>query len=160
MNGHLFKRKRGHKGRKTFGTRQLATLAAATGLLLGVGVGAVQAAAAYGNVASVYVGGRTYSTQSFFVSDAPAYAGTNQWTGSAVGAGWMGTNARTFYGNGTLCGDGGYYFNSGSTTFMGSAKYTTCGAHSDYYSWGVTAHWNGSGYSYWYTNRSPSLSAS
>ena len=160
MNCHFFKRQRECKGRQVLGARRLATFAAATGLLFGAGVGAAQAATAYGTVGTVNAGGRSYSTQSVFVSDAPAYAATNQWTGSAVGAGWMGTNARTFYGADILCRDGGYYFNSGSTTFMGSAQYTTWGAHSDYYSWGVTAHWNGNGYEYWYTFRSPSLSAS
>ena len=121
MNCHFFKRQRECKGRQVLGARRLATFAAATGLLFGAGVGAAQAATAYGTVGTVNAGGRSYSTQSVFVSDAPAYAATNQWTGSAVGAGWMGTNARTFYGADILCRDGGYYFNSGSTTFMGSA---------------------------------------
>ena len=94
-----------------------------------------------------------------------ARSGVNHTTSNLIGmteitsspaapAGWMGVNCRIFQSsNDALKVDTGYAF---TTSAYGSyTKFCYFGSHGTYYSWGVTALYNGSGNTYTYTYRSP-----
>jgi hypothetical protein len=82
--------------------------------------------------------------------------GMTQITSSpAIPSGYMGANCRIFRSSdNALKVDAGYGFNpsNGTVTFQRNCNY---GTHGTYYSYGVTALYNGSGNTYTYTYRSP-----
>lgn len=136
------------------------------GLICGVFLGAASvalAAEAYGTVGGTYViDGHTYYNRSDILTQqggSPSdWAYTVTWTqnNSTVGAGWIAVDARKFK-NGSLCEQTGYQYNSSPVTGLGLyANSVACGSGT-YYSYGLTAYWNGNGYDYYDTFRSPSL---
>jgi len=73
-----------------------------------------------------------------------------------VDAGWMGVDARKYV-NGRLCAETGYLYNGARNDYQTALEHRVrCGA-GVYYSWGVIAVWNGGGYDYYYSPRSPNL---
>jgi len=74
-----------------------------------------------------------------------------------IPAGWMGVNCRIFQSsNNALKVDAGYSFTTLTATGFEKACYY--GVHGTFYSYGVTALYNGSGNTYTYTYRSPDRS--
>lgn len=67
----------------------------------------------------------------------------------------MGSDGRLFNSAGQLLDDSGYIFNSGPATGQsGGVNYPA--SHGAFYSYGNSAAYTGSGYSYNYTYQSPS----
>lgn len=106
------------------------------------------------------VNGRTYKTRSIMYT-VPTMtkdeAETTIFTisGANVAAGWIAANGRKFK-NGALCSQTGYEFNASAADGLGALTWGGCGA-GVYYSYGTIAAWNGSGYNYYYSPKSPSL---
>jgi hypothetical protein len=108
------------------------------------------------------VDGHEYATQSSVYTQqlgSPSdWASTQLWTTNYayVGAGWMAADARKFK-DGSICEQTGYQYNNSSVYYQEAMAHTTACGSGTYYSYGVVAVWNGSGYDYYYTFRSPSL---
>jgi hypothetical protein len=87
----------------------------------------------------------------------PATAWTEVFTngGFNVPAGYMGAYPIMFYSNGAICRQGSWEYNGSASNNDVSGVGPGCGAGPVYYSQGVSSGWNGSGYSDYYTNRSP-----
>jgi hypothetical protein len=128
---------------------------------LGVTSVALAASATSATGYTPYVDGVQYATNStqYTIPTLPHDdAQTYMWSysdGNGVPAGWMGVDARSFK-NGSLCVQTGYQFNPGTYYSWYSRTSTGCGSGT-YYSYGVIAAWNGSGYNYYYSQQSPSL---
>jgi hypothetical protein len=136
-----------------------ATIAAAIiGVAIGAGPGAAFADAASGWGYFGPYAGYSYKNQSLIYNSLSTHvtASTttaNQGSGNVPG-GYMGADARLFTSTGALKAESGYRFTSGaanSTTVP--VQYTV---HGTYYSYGVSAVYNGSGNSYVYAYQSPS----
>ncbi|MEN6389827.1 MAG: hypothetical protein ABFD04_05375 [Syntrophomonas sp.] len=93
-----------------------------------------------------------YSTSGVFASSvvAPQYGGT-------CPAGYEGLMARLYNNSGYLINSSSWYFNSSEASSMEgiAPSYYTGG---NYYSHGITAAYNGNGYNYYYTFKSPVIS--
>lgn len=138
---------------------------AVVGLICGAFLGIVSVALAAEATSSTgytpYVNGHNYWTNSIIQTQQPGspsvWAVTNVGpTSGTVGAGWMGADARKFK-NGSLCEETGYLYNGSSTDAWGAIAHSTACGSGTYYSYGVIAVWNGSGYNYYYSQQSPSL---
>jgi hypothetical protein len=108
------------------------------------------------------VDGHQYGTYSVMANNEPGSPSDWAWTtmfttdDAYVTAGWMGVDARKFK-NGSVCEQTGYQYNKNSANWMlVTANNTACGSGT-YYSYGVLAAWNGNGYAYYYSQKSPSL---
>lgn len=128
------------------------------GALFGISVGAAIAGTAsspkgyYGPIK-----GWSYWNQATVHTGSPRiYASTtvSQNGTSNVPSGYMGALAR-LYKNSALCASNGYSFNSGPANSLSVPTLSACGSGT-YYSYGATAAYNGNGYSYYYTFKSPS----
>jgi hypothetical protein len=144
------------------GCRRTILVGLVCGGFLGVASVALAATAysAYGYTGTV--NGHDYGTRSIVYTQQPGspsdWAGTTVYTtgGENVGAGWMAADARKFK-NGSLCDETGYLYNSISTNWEEPiAEARACGSGT-YYSYGLIAVWNGNGYNYYYSQKSPSL---
>jgi hypothetical protein len=134
------------------------------GLAAGAALGAASVALAATSYSSIgytpRINGHVYETQSIMYTIPTLThdeAETDVWTqgGETVGTGWIGINARKFV-NGSLCNQTGYQYNTRSTSFFGALTAGGCGS-GVYYSYGTFDVWNGGGYDYYYSQKSPSL---
>ena len=143
-------------------SKRMAVVGLICGAFLGIASVALAAQATSATGYTPVVDGHEYATDSVMYtqqSGSPSdWAYTQLWTtgGENVGAGWMGADARKFK-NGSVCESTGYEYNSSPFSIQGAmAASTACGSGT-YYSYGVIAVWNGSGYNYYYSQQSPSL---
>jgi hypothetical protein len=158
--------------KRTVGMFRASTTAMIVGLVCGAGLGIASVALAANATYSAYgytatIDGYQYGTRSIMYTDEPGspsdWAATTVFptvndspAGSGeVPAGYMGADARKFI-NGSVCEQTGYYYNSVKASNQKVfAQTTPCGAGT-YYSYGLIAVWNGSGYDYYYSEKSPS----
>lgn len=107
------------------------------------------------------VNGYYYQNQSYCAKDTElpgAWAGTTvlpQWYGSAP-AGYMGAQANLYNSAGSKISTGSWRYNS-STSYGISAVSSYTSQNGVYYSKGQTAAYNGNGYNYYSTYRSPNI---
>ncbi len=140
-------------------------LGATIALIGGALAGAFSVSAAYaadsGYSGPFTVNGVGYQNRS--TADAgPSWASWVRVSSGTAGDGWIGVNARLLNaGDGSLCSQTGYLYNSGSPRPAGTEFVNTgggsCGS-GNYYSQGLTQHWNGGGYDTWYALQSPNVS--
>ena len=143
-------------------SKRTAVVGLVCGAFLGIAAIALAAQATSATGYTPVVDGHQYATQSILYTQEPGspsdWAYTLLWTtgGENVAAGWMGADARKFK-NGSVCESTGYQYNNSSSSSQGAlADSKACGTGT-YYSYGVIAIWNGSGYNYYYSQQSPSL---
>lgn len=75
-----------------------------------------------------------------------------------VPAGYMGAKARLFDSNNNLIVETSWSYNSSSANIHSNyTAHTTCTAGAYYYGYGITAAYNGNGYSNYYTFRTPNI---
>lgn len=87
-------------------------------------------------------------------ANATTWVGGNQ--SSTVPTGYMGGYARLYNASGSLKEYAGWVFNN-SPVYAMAVTTPTDGVHQSYYSYGITAAYNGNGYNYIYTYQSPDL---
>jgi len=137
------------------------------GLLGGAGVavifGASGAAAyavtvSYSTVGQFNTGGHVYDNQASIGVGSVNFASTGTWTDNNqnVPSGWIGSEGRMVKSNGALCATTGMLYMPGAGSGWNVATNTICG-HGYYFSQGKSAGWNGNGYNYYYTFRTPNL---
>ncbi|WAH99157.1 hypothetical protein [Arthrobacter sp. MMS18-M83] len=141
------------------------SVALLVGLLIGTGAGIAQASTVYGSLGYLWSDGIEYENQATAENDNwPGYVDTWIYTadGHYAPMGYLGADARSFLDDGTtnppMCADHGYHYNTSSTPQFNDDLLIPCGL-GYYFSWGVTATYNGNGYDYYYTNKSPNIYA-
>lgn len=126
-----------------------------TGVLVGAGTTAF-AGQALSQTGYYTIAGHQYATiAAINTSPNNAYAVTvNQWSSGGTLAGWAGARARLFTESGSMACESANTYNS---TTGGVANPMSCFriTSGSWYSYGVALGWNGSGYSPFYTFRSP-----
>lgn len=144
---------RGHAGRRA--------AAMLTAVLAGflAGVGAQPAVAGYAESARGYftAGGTQFSNYAYISTSAKSATAvtSTQRTGGGTPSGWAGSRGRLFTSGGAMSCEGVNSYNSGSGT-VAFGYSCTRRSGGTWYSYGVSIGWNGSGYSSFYTYRSPS----
>jgi hypothetical protein len=145
------------KGKKT---RSTLVPMITTALLVGTASAAAAATVSSG-VGDMGVNyGRHYYNQAVAIADAVNNTGwTDTWVSGTtkVSSGWIGSEARLFRDTGALCKASGMGYNpAAATTYSRSVYNTSCPADY-YYAYGKSAAWNGNGYTYYYTLRTPNI---
>lgn len=128
------------------------------GTMLGIGGGGLIAATASGSYRYYSVAGVNYQSRATINNTgdvAQGYVGT---TAGNAPSGWMGVNPRSFKGA-SLCNAGSTSYNSGASSGLSRNTPANCGAGT-YFAQGSSFAWNGSSYSGYSLNRSPSLNIS
>lgn len=138
-------------------------------LMLGFGF-SFSASVASGNQASSSVGdlgihsGKHFYDQATIQDNPSKVASTRTWVSSGTAAtGWIGSEARMYVernGTTSLCGTSGMVYNPWATssyTMSWLKESGCCGGAGYYFSAGKSGRWNGSGYSYYWSFRSPNL---
>lgn len=139
--------------------RKVMALAAVIGFSFAIGVAPAQAATAYSPKG--YYGpyaGYSYDNQAVVSNNTFVYAATyvDTQNGGTVPTGYMGALARLYKGS-ALCKSNGYSYNNGAASGISeSTGGSNCGSGT-YYSYGASAAYNGNGYNYVYTFKSPNL---
>lgn len=138
---------------------QLAIPAFIMGIVLGsAGVAlATTASGPYGYYGPIY--GYQYYNEAG-VSTISTGANATTWVGSyqdsTIPIGYMGGFARLYNSNGVLEKYSSWTYNA-SAVYAMAVTSPTDGVHQSYYSYGVTAAYNGNGYDYYYTFKSPDV---
>lgn len=127
------------------------------GLALACATGtAAYAASASSSVAQFSTGGHTYDDQATASSPHTASTGTWNDVNANVPGGYIGSEGRMFRSDGSMCSTSGMQYMPGPGSAYFVPTNTICGA-GYYFSYGKSAGWNGNGYSYNYTFRSPNV---
>ncbi len=129
------------------------------GLVIPIGATAAYAAVSYSSVQDTgTVNGYSYYNQSSIEDGSSGWAGTSTGTTNSVSApsGYMGAWAGLWSSNGVLCKQTSWYYNSGSAIAIGlaTAPGSFCGT-GNYYSYGESKAYTGSGYIAYHTYQSP-----
>lgn len=138
---------------------RLTAVALVVGILVGLGVRAAFAANAESSwQVTGTVAGYTYENRSF-ISNTGTDAATDDQTTNLVNvpSGYMGVWAGLYESNGSLCKQSAWYYNSGPAAGIGyPTNGTYCGT-GNYYSYGESKAYTGSGYVAYHTYTSPEL---
>ena len=138
---------------------RLTAVALVAGLLLGIGARAGFAASAESSwKVTGTVNGYTYENRSV-ISNTGTYAATDDQTTNFVNvpSGYMGVWAGLYESNGSLCKQSPWYYYSGAAGGIGyPTNGTYCGT-GNYYSYGESKAYTGSGYVAYHTYTSPEL---
>ncbi|NOU88665.1 hypothetical protein GC102_23360 [Paenibacillus sp. LMG 31460] len=104
------------------------------------------------------INGYSYQNKATVSNDTRLYAATSVQTQDSSNAptGYMGAVAR-LYKSDVLCQSTSYSYNSSSAAGMGTSTTTTGCGSGTYYSYGLSAAYNGNGYNEWYTFQSPNI---
>jgi hypothetical protein len=143
---------------KRLTTCKLAVAALICGVLSGLSIGVATASSAYSNWG--YYGpydGYSYQNQAEVSNNTRIFAVTQAQTqnNSNTPTGYIGALAR-LYKNSALCASNGFTYTSGTASGLGvPTEGSGCGSGT-YYSYGESAAYNGNGYNYFYTFKSPS----
>ena len=84
---------------------------------------------------------------------------TTTWVSGNTNApsGWIGSEGRLFTSSGALCHTSGMQYTSGPSVSWAVPGFKGGCAAGYFYSYGKSATWNGNGYGYYYTFRSPNI---
>jgi len=147
---------RGVMGRSVRTTLQKTIAAATAGFVLGIAgvalAGTAYSAYGYYTVAGTQYRNRAIVTTTTWGAWASTYAGTYPY--KTVPAGYLGMLCRLYNSSGVLVRQDGYYYNSSPCIGVEQpGSHTT--VRGNYYSYGKTQAWNGSGYATYLTFKSP-----